>query len=126
MASDSAKKCRDQLWLIPDQGRVGTHVVADVAVETPAMRTSAFAVPDELQDRVRIGVKVRVPDRAGKRGSVRHASLEAMTMQLESEGDDRHEQNQRRAARPPPLAADGPSTTGRHAPEAQSPHDGIG
>ena len=67
MARDSAKKCRDQLWLIPDQGRVGTHVVADVAVDTPAMRTSAFAVPDDLRDRVRIGVKVRVPDRGGKR-----------------------------------------------------------
>ena len=67
-----------------------------------------------------------MPDRAGKRGSVRRAGLGAVSMQLESEDDDRHEKDQRRAARPPPLAAEGPSTIGRHAPEAQSPHDGIG
>ncbi|MCH7872728.1 MAG: primosomal protein N' [Planctomycetes bacterium] len=63
MASGPDKSRPAQLWLLPEQGRAGRHLVADVAIDAPVMRTYSYSVPDELRDRVHAGVRVRGPHR---------------------------------------------------------------
>jgi len=52
---------RGQLWLIADEGKTGRHFVADVALDLRRQPLYSYAIPDELLERVRPGVRVRVP-----------------------------------------------------------------
>jgi len=50
-----------QLWLVPAEGRAGSHLVAEVAVKGPTARLHSYAVPEALKDIVRPGASLVVP-----------------------------------------------------------------
>ena len=64
--SGESRRAR-QLWLVPSEGDTHHQLVAEVAVNAPAMTLYSYRVPDDLRDELRPGNIVTVPYGRGSR-----------------------------------------------------------